>query len=146
MYKFIWSGLIPNTDATGFNMRTSSDNGSTWDAGASDYAFIKHRTSMAVAPAHEVVGDDLATVAGMAGLLGNDTNESSSWEITLFNPSGTGFTKFKFEGFREDNAGIHWHDCGATIRLQAAAVNGVRFLHGAGTIFKGTLKVYGCRA
>ncbi len=151
VYKFIWSGLAPATESTTkFYIRTSSTNGSTWDGGGTNYAWSNHRVSMTGSPAHDPEGDNSDSEIQINGndALGTNANELMDLEITLFNPSGTEYTKFKWEGVYFDNAAtpLGNHIIGAGVRLSAADVNGVRFLMSSGNIASGTLWVYGIKA
>ncbi len=151
MYKFVWTGLAPATESTTkFFMRTDSDNGASFDAGASDYAWSNHRVSMLVStPAHDPEGDDSDSEMQINGndALGTNANELMDVEITCFNPSGTEYTKFKWEGMYFDAGAtpLGNHIIGAGIRLSAALVDAVQFLYSTGNIEVGTLKVYGVR-
>ncbi len=146
-YKFIWYAIQPATDDRDIWMRTSSDNGISWDSAGSDYAWAVHEVSMATSPIHIVGGDSADSEISVIDSCGSATNETNDYEITLFNPSGTEYTKFKWEGFTVISvAAAAEHVTGAGVRLEAAAVNGVRFLFETGNIAQGTLKVYGVRA
>ncbi len=153
VYKFIWWGLQPTTDQVHFWIRTSSTNGSTWDGGGTNYAWVNHAVSMETSPDHDVQGDNSDSRIEVVGddsethFLGNDANEDTDWEFTLFNPSGTEYTKLKWEGlFVHQFSSVRFHSIGAGVRLEAAAVNGVRFLMSTGNIASGTLWVYGIKA
>jgi len=146
MYKFVWYGVKPSSDDVDFNIRTSSDNGSSWDSSSSDYAWIWHRVGATGSPAHLLVGDNADGEITVRDSNGNATNESSDWEITCFNPSGTEYTKFKWEG-NQMNASTEGNLIfGGGLRLSTTAVDGVRFLFDSGNIASGTLWVYGVKA
>jgi len=145
MYKFVWYGIQPVSDAR-FEMQTSSDNGVSFDSGASDYDYIAHQVTMATSPAHTVVGNDNATRIQFVEDAGNLANELIDLEITLFSPLRTEYTQIKFEGTSLDDTIVGTHIIGGGVRLEAAAVNGVRFFFNTGNIATGTLKVYGVRA
>ena len=150
MYKFVWTGLAPATESTTkLFMRTDSDNGASFDAGTSDYAWSNHRISMTGSPAHDPEGDNSDSEMQINGndALGTNANELMDIEITCFNPSGTEYTKFKWEGTYFDSAAtpLGNHIMGAGVRLSAADVDAVQFLYSTGNIEVGTLKVYGVR-
>ncbi len=142
VYKFFWSNLIPATDAAILWIRTSPDNGSTWDAGASDYGSVTHRVTMATSPGHAVNGIQDDTEIELTDTIGTSANESCDIEVTCFDPSAVDTTKFKWEGMYFDQGAIGEHVIGAGMRQLAEAVNGVRFLFSSGNIEAGTLKVY----
>jgi len=146
MYKFILIDFLPATDGAVLNSRTSTDNGVSFDDGGSNYSFVKHRIECRVtSPGHTVSGDNLASIFSISGNIGNGGNETCSYEITCFNPSSTEYTQFKWEGGRRQDTAFQWQESGAGTRLEAAAVDGVRFLMNTGNIVSGTLKVYGVR-
>jgi len=143
LYKFIWSAVAPATDAQSLWLRTSTNNGTSWDSGASDYAWSHHFVSMEVTEAHGENGDNFDSELAVSAAMGFATNEDGAFEVTCFNPSGTGYTKFKYEGTSERSDGVQRFYTGGGLRLSAAAVNGVRFLFASGNITSGILKVYG---
>jgi len=146
LYKFFWYAIKPTTDSRDLFMRTSTDNGGAWDGAASDYAWCTHRIAFED-QSTAVVGDDADSEIELIPLAGSATNETSDLEVTLFNPSGTEFTKFKWELLYTNVQAEYRHLVGAGMRLSAADVTGVRFLFESGsTIASGTLKVYGLRA
>jgi len=148
VYKFFWYGLQPATDAQQLNIRTSTNNGGDWDAGASDYAWTTHEVPMTTSPSHLPGGDDADSRILVLLGPGSATNETADLEVTLFNPSGTEFTKFQWETTLFDSSFFDlWETItGAGVRLSAADVDGVRFFHTSGNIASGTLKVYGLRS
>ncbi len=147
MYKFFWSDVVPATNNREFWMRTDSDNGASFDAGTSDYGWAVHAVSMATSPAHVVTADNADAQMKLSVGSGNSANHFQSYEITLFNPSGTEYTKMKWEGDRTNSGGLRLHEMGAGIRLSAADVDAVQFLFSSGSnIASGTLKVYGLLA
>jgi len=148
VFKFIWYGLDPVTDGAEFFMRTDSDNGASFDAGTSDYGWVHHHVEMdPTTPAHAVTGDNADSEIQLFVNHGSAANELGDIEITLFNPSGTEFTKVKWKGLYFNSALSRYaHVMGAGVRLSAANVDAVRFLYSTGNINAGTLKVYGIKA
>lgn len=150
VYKFFWYGTQPSTDERFLWIRTSTDNGASFDAGGSDYAWVNQRISFQTAPLHSVDGDNADSEINFntTTSMGNLSTQVSDYEITCFNPSDTGYTKFKWEGSvnNGDITPVRYLFTGAGVRLSAAAVNGVRFLYSTGNVLKGTLKVYAIKA
>jgi hypothetical protein len=70
----------PATDATGIVLRTSSDNGSNYDSGASDYSWQRIDGIDATASAFRSSG---ATSFTFTGGLGNANDEGADFEIVL---------------------------------------------------------------
>lgn len=148
VYKFVWYGVKPSIDDNVFGIQISTNNGGDWDSGSTNYARVRHFITMATSPSHTVQGDDLNAEMGMISALGGAANPNrfSDWEITCFNPSGTEYTKFKWEGTAINDDGVGMHVVGGGVRLSAADVDGVRFLMSSGNIATGTLWVYGLKA
>ncbi len=101
-------------------MRHALDSvGSTWDGGASDYAHCKHRVSMATSPNHSPNADNADDHIEIT--YGIDQTFSGSGgadlEITCFNPSGTEYTKFKWEGTMPTADAVKHHLMGAGMML-----------------------------
>jgi len=147
MYKFIWYGVEPSTDNIDFSARTSSDNGGDWDNATDDYEWCEHRISMNPTEAHVLRGKTEDAEFEFLDNQGSGSNEKGDFEITLFNPSDTEFTKFKWEGIYFRSIDSRWqHIISGGARVEAGVVNGVRFFYETGNIDTGTLKVYGVRA
>ena len=149
VYKFIWYAILPATTLQSLHILTSSDNGSNWDVGASDYAWANHRVTMTTVPGHTPTGDDADAQMVVTNTMDTGTDQTADLEITCFNPSGTEYTKFKWEvsGTMNNEGTSNEHIMGAGLRLEAAAaVNGVRFLFASGNITSGQLWVYGIKA
>ncbi len=148
VYKFAWSDMQPGTTSTTLMMRTDANNGASFDAGTSDYAYANHRLAMdPTSPAHAVRGEDSFTSMEIQINLETGSNAHSSFELLLFNPSDTEYTKAVWAGTIRATIGSFWiHNTGAGIRLSAALVDAVRFFFSSSaTVLVGTLKVYGMK-
>ena len=139
-YIFIYTSLLPATDLAYLYVRTSTDGGSTFDSGASDYQFL------------QVVGTGTTWIHGysiaeayirVSYQLGSATNEGTSGNLILYNPSDTDFTRFN--GHSVESNSLGWPMGGNTwgIRKSAADVDAVRFLMSTGNIASGTISMYG---
>jgi len=146
VYKFVWSDLKPASDASTFELLTSSDNGETWDEGGSDYAWDHHIVNHGTAASVSTTGDSLDSEIAMFDNCGFSTNEFNTFIVTLFNPSGLVYTKFAWLGYQTNISTASYQVQGGGIRYEAAAVNAVRFRFHNGDISVGTLWVYGIKA
>lgn len=88
-YRSIWlhGKLAPSTDGVNIGVRTSTDNGSNYDAGASDYGeqfFRARATTLAGVAAAQTM-----FVLNSTGLIGNAANESIAFDCWIddFNQS-----------------------------------------------------------
>lgn len=144
-YKIIVTNLLPATDAVEFWMRTSSNNGSAYDAGASDYHFVNEGTGASVVGGRDTGHTEIHLMdSAIFGTLSNTSTNESAWEITIFNPSATTeYKKVIWDGHTGVGPAL-MAGCGA--RLSDTAVNAVRFLMSSGNISTGTFKLYGVRA
>lgn len=146
-FKFVWSDIQPANNDVDLWMRTDANNGASFDAGASDYQWTVHRITMETSPTHAVVADGADSEMHMgATVFGNAANEFANFEIILFDPSATSFTKFVWAGTRVNASAIRDQSQAGCMRNSAALVDAVRFLFSAGNISVGTLKIYGLRA
>ncbi len=145
-YKFIWSGLLPASDNVALWVRTDANNGASFDAAGSDYAWAGHSLSMQTSPIHSPTGDNADAQIEVSLGFGTNANELADIEVLLFDPSATEYTKLTFAATFMDAVPRGFFVSGAGVRLSAALVDAVRFLFSTGNIEVGTLKVYGMRA
>ena len=146
VYKFIWSNLKTVTNDAALQMRTSTDNGATFDTGGTDYSWANHKVFMQVVVTSQVLGDNEDDALQVGASIGHDANEFADLEITLFNPTSAEFTKVSDRSVGATGATSFYDARGAGMRLSAVAVNAVQFLLTAGNISSGTVKMYGIRA
>lgn len=73
--------LKPTDDAVGLILRTSTDNGSSFDAGASDYGWGRLRITGATPDASEDADDTLFPISWLT--VGNDGQEAIRFEILI---------------------------------------------------------------
>lgn len=149
-YMIVYEGVAPATDNVYMILRTSTNNGSSYDSGASDYAF----GLMQVYIGNRVTfGDDTASyipVASDNGIasenLGNASNENCCGYIEIFNPSASAYTHIIATAVFTDEAseGIHFQSGG--YRKSAADVDAVQITMSSGNISTGTFKLYGLKA
>lgn len=145
-YKIIISNLVPATDVVNFNMRTSTDNGSTYDNGASDYSWATRYTQHTSAGDNSFSADDADSQITTMTNLGSDTNENGAIEITLYNPSNTGYTHATWAGTAILLNGTGYSFNGSGARLSAADVDAIQFLMSSGNIESGIFTLYGIKA
>jgi len=145
-YKVFISNLAPITDATNFYMRTSTNNGSSYDSGASDYAWVVQTSEMATSPTQADTGDNADSEMQFSNSLGNASNEVSCWEITIYNPSAAAYCQITVAGQVTNPTPARFTLEGAGVRLTAADVDAIQFLMSSGNISAGTFKLYGITA
>jgi hypothetical protein len=123
-YRIIGYDLQASTAGPGLWMRTSTDGGSSYDAGGADY---------------RTFGSTAAQI--VMGTLNQDTTDDhSAFDMILFNLAGTDNYKLAHWTIsRSDTASVGQL---AGVRLSTADIDAVQFLVSTGT-FRGTILVYG---
>jgi hypothetical protein len=126
----------PSVDDQIFQMRTSSNGGSSYDSGAGDYRFnINSQTEAA------------AINLTLAGVGNAGVNESGfSGIITIFNPSATVLYKDMMWRGRSVKADANDDLASGTCRRNTtSAVNAIRFFFASGNVASGIITLYGVR-
>ena len=148
-FVIVVTDLIPQTDTTSLQLRTSTDGGSTYDAGASNYRWVafpgheagSNRTGSAGDTEIEICGSD----AGYH--VGNDVGESLNAEIWISNPLGTAvYKKIRWHADYLQPSGQMTTCMGSGCRVATADVDAIRFLMSSGNITSGKFRLYGVKA
>lgn len=140
-FAYVWefSHVIPSSDGASFYLRTSTDGGSSFAAGGSDYGYL---VSAALGSASTSIGTAFATFIFLA-TIGSAAGESCSGRVILRNPSAASRAWVRIET-DYINASSVWHSLyGFGFRDASADVDAVRFLMSTGNISSGTFKLYG---
>lgn len=130
-YKILFSQVAPSVDNAGIRIRTSTNNGSSYDSGASDYDYNGATASSYLA---------LTSVG-----VGNAANGYTWGEITIVNPSAVVQAEiYSTIGYVSPSAtmGVVTN---AGRRNSVAAVNAVGFSFTSGTVLSGIFKLYGIK-
>lgn len=129
-------------DSIGAYIRTSTDGGATFDAGAGNYIYAG-------------IGLLDATVANINGTsdtkiqishtMGNVGDERFNFTLKIFNPSDVNqcYMEYSTSGFESASRAAILHGTG--IRLASADVDAIRILMSSGNITSGTFKLYGIK-
>ncbi len=146
-YEFILKNLRPATDATELYLRTSTDNGVSYSAGASDYANYMELSEIDATPStaeYASATDSGILLLGNAGNAGNAASESISGRVLLVNPLGTSSYKaFIWELMFINSTGIPVFARGSGVRNSTSDIDAVRFLMSSGNITSGAIDLYG---
>lgn len=140
-YLVIVSDLVAVSDSELW-MRTSSNNGTSYDSGASDYQFssVFHYSNNSTL----TVFGSTNTRYRIAGSVDNVTTTSSNVETMIFNPSNSSrYTYFKSHVSGTNTASNHYQEYTTGQRSSAGAVDAIQFLMSTGNISSGTFKLYG---
>ncbi|MGE3874298.1 MAG: hypothetical protein AB7F74_15210 [Parvibaculaceae bacterium] len=149
-FEIDYDNIQPATDATELRVRTSTNGGSSYDAGTSDYAWGRSRQRINV-------WDNFQEDSDLAiSLIGNDTGcglsnvagETCSGTLVIYNPSLAQRCKMTFYCvYVPESAAstIIARTDGWGVRLAAADVDAVRFLCSSGNIASGIFRLFGIR-
>ena len=148
-YKIILENIVPTNDNSHLSLRTSTDGGSNYDQGASDYQWAINSLTATTG-----TGDGFQNSSGSTRIqltdhqMGSATNEQLCGEVTLYNPAGTGFTMvhWSLTHLRATDGAVTL-ETGAGARMSAADVDAIQFstTGAAETIASGALRLYGLR-
>lgn len=141
-YLFMLSNLVPVTDAQTLHMRTSADNGTSFDSGVSDYQYQKGQQLASTFGGNNSGGNsNIVLTAG----VGSGANEEMSIMLFLENPGDANPTWIHTLGGLILSDGNIYSHLGTGRRAAAAAVNAVQFYFASGNIESGKITVYGIR-
>lgn len=144
IYMFVVDNFVPATDGNRLLYRTSTDNGSSYDSGSTDYSFrgwSMESDSTLVALDGEF---DTGNVLGAGNTdPGNATNETSSGVLYMYNPSATGHTRFTNICQIIDSSGAQGTLSIESGRRDTTAVDAIRFLCTGGNITSAEIRMYG---
>ena len=145
-YEIDLIDIVPAVDNTDLYVRTSTDGGTIYDSGGSDYEWqydVRNGGSTVSVNDGADAKINITRVVATNG-WGNAAGESFNGTIFLFNPSGTNNTQlnFKFSGIAA-LLGLLIGIEGEPMRDSAANVDGIQFLMSTGNITSGTFKIYG---
>ena len=138
-YEVIFYGVSPATDGQHLILRTSSDGGSSYDSGATDYAYGLSYQSAASGDIFD--GDE--SYIQVVNSVGNGANENADGALQIWNPSGALYTKVNFQNTLMNLTPSYVSVAGGGIRLSAADVDAIQFSFVSGNIATGTFKLYG---
>lgn len=144
-YRVVIEDFIPVSDPAFLWMRTSTNNGSSYDSGASDYYYTGNQAFPASSPSdYGSFGDSKLLFASFG--VGSNTNENSNYVIDIINPSNTRFCTAIWECMYISGAGNPAKSVGMGYRATAADVDAIQFLCSTGNIETGNFRLYGVRA
>lgn len=145
-YSFEIINWIPSTGAL-LQMRVSTDGGSTFKSGASDYAHGNFRTNGASAML--VItdeADDVINIHGNNNVPSSDSAKGSNFTIKMSDPASTSTNaSFEITGGIPDTSVLQQKPFQTSAKYVGAttAVDAIRFLQDSGTITSGIFKLYG---
>jgi hypothetical protein len=145
-YELRLSNFVPATDNVALNLRTSSNGGSSFDSGASDYQSVTFSpfASGAAATSSASTGGNALAAMSIAWVVGNETDEGCSVVVSILDPADTAaMTRFQWLGSGLNLSGNIVAHTGAGCRNAAADVDAVQLLFSSGNIASGKWTLYG---
>lgn len=143
-FRIELSHIVPATDTADFYMRTSTDNGSTYDSGASAYQWS--RMSVSSGGTTSGAGSTGDSRFSLATNLGTSTRETLNGQVTLHDPQGTPGVHVTWDVNLLSATPTFFHTTGGGFRDATADVDAIRFLMSSGNISSGTFTLYGLLA
>jgi hypothetical protein len=142
-YQVVLDSLLPATDGANLYMRFSSDGGSTFDSGASDYEYAaRNVASNGVASdksdenaSEFIISDQIGTAAGETGVSGKA-------DLT---PSGGGHPSVRWQFSRVSSGNFLGYQRGGGERRATVEVDAIQFLMSTGNIASGIIYLYGLK-
>ncbi len=144
VYMLFMDNVAPTLDNNALRLRTSTDGGSTFDSGATDYAsapFSLNPTGLNTTEGSSPDQDHIALSAAVSSAesLGNAANETYSGSLIIYSPSSPSFTRVTYEYIHADDTGFTQYVSGrgGGWRASAADVDTIQLSMADGTIATG---------
>lgn len=144
-YKVAISGLKAASNQATLFFRTSTDNGSNFDAGSSDYQWGYLETSTSSNSANVDTSDSKIHLTDNEH--GDQTNETADLEVTIYDPTAASYTKINWSCMMADDSSATRRSYnGGGYRQDTTAVDAIRFIMDSGNIASGEFVLYGIEA
>ena len=154
-YLFVLINVIPEGDGVYLDMLTSTDGGSSYDTGSTDYNWVFNSSTVNNSDSGvdgDIDADDAkisltGNTSGGANQIGSASGEHGvSGQIWLYNPASTQNTHGTYDLFYQANTpeSVAQIAKGGFARMSAADVDAIRISFSDGnTIESGTINAYG---
>jgi len=144
-YIITLSGVQPATDNAFLYAKISTDGGSTWKGGASDYQFhVAH--GLAGSSAYSAQSLAAHTNMIISQGVGNASNEGFNGVLTLHNPASSSlYTTLQVDGHSLDPSSVIERAIGCNAYNAVTAVDGIQFYFSTGNMVAGTIRLYGIK-
>lgn len=146
-YRIRLDHVLPATSATVLQLLTSTDGGSNYDTGSSDYRWIADGglgVNTALIQGDAADGEIEITGAVLGG-AGNGAGDGISGDIWIVNPGAAAKCRVFWRVTLNTAAGNWACSQGSGTRDTAANVDAVKLLFSSGNIASGTIRFYGTR-
>jgi len=143
-YLITVTNLVPATNASDLWFRVSTDGGSTFKAGASDYGYAQGGGSSGAAAYNNGSGAG-AQIAMAFGLSNAGASRPLSGEIRIFGPASSSEKMITWHFGFVDSAGVWRYAMGAGSYNATTVIDAFRLMMSSGNIASGTIALYGLR-
>lgn len=140
-YEIQLNSIVPGTDAVNLLLRTSTNAGSSYDSGASDYRYDYRQTRSGTASAAGAASTSVLLNGGAT--LGTAAGEVLHGSIRFYKPSAATDLLIQSDVFFVDSAGTLTMVQTVGRRATAADVDALQLLMSSGNIASGTIALYG---
>lgn len=140
--------FAPATDDTIMYFRTSTDSGSSYDSGASNYTWNQNGVDNdgTIKNGQSGGATEIEIIGRTNDGIGGATNETHSAIVYIFNPSSASYQRVICIAQYVRSNGSGWYTVQGGQRLSTTAVDAVRFIMSSGNIASGTFKLFGLKA
>jgi hypothetical protein len=141
VYEIELVNVVLSSSSSTLLMRTSTNLGSTWDSGSTDYGFhVSFNGPTGSSSTSSVSASEIRLTGAQSA---NNTPVTGS--IKVYAPSSATACYLLFELANSGNGGVPTRNVGAGARLAASDVDAIRLFVGSGTFVSGTVNLYGRR-
>ena len=140
-YEFEFDDILPATSGEDFIMRASTNAGSSYDAGASDYRWSYGGTTNSAVYTQASSGDTAIEICGLVSNAAGDFGVCGDLKLMACGAGRRVLSK-SFVVY-ESSSGVTVQVTGGGTRLATQDTDAVRFLFTAGAITSGTIRMYG---
>lgn len=144
-YKIVITNLVMGTSDVELYFRSSTNNGSSYDSGASDYAHLRHNiyNSSGTTTSSLTAGDDTDDKIVLCGALSNSSAKAAFVTIDIQDPSFVGYFNILFQTYGGTSGNASQYSTGGGRRSTSADVDAVRLYPSSGNFASGTFTLYG---
>lgn len=145
-YLIVYSDLLPATDNVQFVVKTSTDNGSSFNGGGTDYRWAIELASQATTGGEQgSSGDSAVRLLSACGYT--SSSEEAAGQLLVIDPAQAGSkTAFAHHGVHLNQSPAFISASGGGVRDKAEVNNAIQFLFNSGNISTMKYTVYGLRA
>lgn len=144
-YLFALENVKPATDLVTLLLRTSTNAGSSYDAGATDYSYANTLLASSSTLTQSVATGATAINLTFPNDVGNAAGEDGvTGDLWLYHAAnGSVKTREAFQGMYDNGSGVLVSIDGKGRRNTTQDTDAVRFLFSSGNIASGTIRMYG---